>query len=68
MISFLQLCPCQREITRPPAADWETIFNESRSQAYFDEHDLPSLQEFLTGRIMVTGRGSLPRQEIAYGG
>ena len=28
-----------------PPADWETIFNESRFQAYFDEHDLPSLQE-----------------------
>jgi len=28
-----------------PAAHWENIFNESRFQAYFDEHDLPTLQE-----------------------
>ena len=26
-----------------PPADWETIFDESRFQAYFDEHDLSSL-------------------------
>ena len=29
-----------------PAAHWENIFNKSRFQAYFDEHDLPTtLQE-----------------------